>query len=389
MSELKPTATATLAARIYDVQNPMLIDIFLKLPYFKATEKSGTSPHSHLKAEVGGRVVLNAKDGFGVCAHGGKGYENEVFLIFRGTTTANKNADILTDARIGITGNSVGLPVHIGFYHCFSSMQPEIKRFFSAHEGNIKVVHCIGHSLGGAVASLAADWVARTLKHPTKLYTFGAPRVGTDWFANSTTSVLRKENMHRVYHRTDPVPMVPLYPFMHAPYHGEGHYIYSVHSLASGVAHKMSNYVTSVNKKTWEQLCDVPEQPYSIEKAIEDWLKSKSPVNSSSATFWRWIDSALIYVLKKVAMAAIMGLQAAFIGAFTLADKIAYILAKGIDLAESISIWVEHLMRKIMQALGMRVARNKKELTKTLIRQVLVRLTEKANREAQNALKQL
>jgi len=389
MNEISPAIASTLADRIYAVQNPMLVDIFLKLPYFMAANKSGASPNKHLKAEVGGRVVLNVKDGFGVCAYGGKGYEDEIFLIFRGTTTANRKADILTDARIGITSNSAGLPVHTGFHHCFTSMLPDIKRFFDEHKGNIKVVHCLGHSLGGAVASLAADWVARTHKHPTKLYTFGSPRVGTDWFANSTTSALRKENMHRVYHRTDPVPMVPLYPFMHAPYHGEGHYIYSAQPLSSGVAHKMANYSESVKKKTWEQLCDVPEQPYNIERAIEGWLKSKSPVDSSSAAFWRWIDSALIYVLKKIAMVAIMSLQAVFIGAFTLADKIAYILAKGIDLAEKVSIWVELLMRKIMQALGMKVANNKKELTKTLIRQVLVRLTEKANHEAQNALKKL
>ena len=88
-------------------------------------------------------------------------------------------------------------------------------------------------------------------------------------------------------------------------------------------------------------------------------------------------------------MAAILGLQAIFIGAFTLADKIAYILAKGIDLADTVGMWVELLMRKIMQALGMRVAQDKKELTQSLIRHVLVKLTEKANREARNALKKI
>jgi len=82
MNEISPTISATLAARIYDVQNPMLIDIFLKLPYFLAPDKTGSSPNTHLKAEVGGRVILNVQDGFGVCAHGGKGYENEIFLIF-------------------------------------------------------------------------------------------------------------------------------------------------------------------------------------------------------------------------------------------------------------------------------------------------------------------
>jgi hypothetical protein len=36
-----------------------------------------------LKALVGGKVILSAIDGFGVCAMGGKGYEGDMFLIFR------------------------------------------------------------------------------------------------------------------------------------------------------------------------------------------------------------------------------------------------------------------------------------------------------------------
>ena len=389
MAVLTPTIAATLASRIYDVQNPMLVDLFLKLPYFKRAGKSESSPHKHLKSEVGGRVILNFTDGFGVCAEGGENNKSEVFLIFRGTTMANKKADVLTDARIGITRSSTGLPVHCGFNHSFSSMLPEIRNFFSSFKGNITTVHCIGHSLGGAVAALAADWVARSLKHPTKLYTFGAPRVGTEWFVKSTTSSLGEANIHRVYHRTDPVPMVPLYPFMHAPYKAHGHYLYSAQPLTSGAAHFMANYITSVEGKSWSQMSDVPDQPYTIESAIDSWLKSKSPVDSASASFWRWVDSAIIYVIKKVAMSAIIGLQAAFIGAFTLADKIAYILAKGIDLAENVSVWVEHLMRKIMQALGMKVAKTKKELTRSLIKHVLMRLTEKANQEARDTLRKL
>lgn len=389
MSELNPTAAANIAAKIYDVQNPMLVDLFLKLPYFKREEKATASPHKHLKAEVGGRVILNHDDGFGVCAEGGENNKGEVFLIFRGTTMANKKADVLTDARIGLTRSNTGQLVHCGFQHCFNSMLPAIRIFFTSYKGSIKTVHCIGHSLGGAVAALAADWVAQTLKHPTKLYTFGAPRLGTEFFAKSTTSAIGEANIHRVYHRTDPVPMVPLYPFMHAPYNAQGHYLYSAYPLTSGAAHFMANYITSVTGKTWQQMSDVPDQPYTIESAIESWLKSKSPVDTSSATFWRWVDSAIIYVIKKVAMTAILGLQATFIGAFTVADKIAYILAKGIDLAENISVWVEHLMRKLMQALGMKVAKAKKELTRSLIQHVLTRLTEKANQEARDALRKL
>jgi hypothetical protein len=376
-----PSDAALLAKRIYDVQNPMFVDTFLKLPPFRRAGSKRLS--AHLKAEVGGRVLLNHKDGFGICSEGGDLYKNEVFLVFRGTTKENKGADFLTDARIGITNNQAGLPVHCGFHHCFASMLPALKTFFASLGGNIKVVHCVGHSLGGAVASLAADWVARNLKYATRLYTFGAPRVGTDWFVKSTTSAVQGVNMHRIYHKTDPVAMVPLYPFMHAPYNLPGHYIHSHEPLLSGDAHRMDRYVTSVKGKSWDSIKGNPEPPYTLESAIESWLESKTPVNSSSPTFWRWVDSALIYVIKKVAMVTFQG---AFVGVFTVADKMAYLLAKGIKMAEHVGYWVERLMRKIMQALGMRAPQSRESLTEGLIRHVLRRLMAQSNKDARNAI---
>lgn len=391
MSHLKPKYAAELAQEVYKVQTDNQVIFFMSHPVFSSPTKNNQPvKHKHLKAEVGGRVILNFKDGFGICAEGTGQYEDELFLVFRGTTMANKKADVLTDARIGITSSVAGLPVHIGFNHCFMSMLSDIRKFMTGFKGKrIKAVHCIGHSLGGAIASLAADWVARSLNYPTRLYTFGQPRVGTDWFVKSTTGKIGVNNIHRVYHRTDPVPMVPLYPFMHAPHRGNGHYINSNEALTSGAAHKMAKYINSVKNSSWKQLSTTPEEPYTIESAIEAWLKSKSPVSSSSATIWRWIDAALIYVLKKVAMGAILGLQAVFIGTFTIADKIAYILAKGIKLAEKVSYWVERLMHKIMQVLKMRIPKSRKEMTQALMKKVLARMSEKANSEARNAMQNL
>jgi pimeloyl-ACP methyl ester carboxylesterase len=385
-SELSPAKSSELALGIYDINSgdERRLKAFLSNKLF---EQSGSS-HTKLKGAVGGRLLRAATDGFGLCAKGAGQYQNDLFLIFRGTTTANNKADFVTDARIGISTSKTGLPVHIGFNHTFNSMLPDIRKFVLEARSS-GTIHCIGHSLGGAVASLAADWISKNTLNIARLYSFGAPRVGTDWFVKSTTSSIGSSNMYRVYHRTDPVPMVALYPYMQAPYQHTGHFIYSAEPLTSGAAHMMAKYVRSVSGKDWAQLSAAPDQPYSIEAAIESWLKSKSPVDSSSASFWRWVDSALIYVIKKVAMASILHLQGAFIGAFTLADKIAYILAKGIDLAQNISMWVEHLMRKLMQALGMRVASSKKELTRDLIRQVLRRITEKSSKDASNALRNL
>jgi hypothetical protein len=385
--ELSPSVASELANDVYAVNSndPVALNKFVSKKAFA----KGVINKAILDAMVGGRVIRAAKDAFGLCAMGAGDYKNDLFLIFRGTTEANNKADWLTDARIGICLSKTGLPVHIGFNHTFNSMLPDIRQFITQAKAG-GYVHCVGHSLGGAVASLAADWVSKNTPHIAKLYTFGAPRVGTEEFVKSTTSSINDVHMRRVYHRTDPVPMVALYPFMQAPYSSTGHhYLDSNEPLSTGAAHSMIKYTRSVKGKTWDQLSAMPEQPYTIEVAIEQWLKSKSPVDSSSATFWRWVDAALIYVIKKISMGAVLALQGSIIGAVTLADKLAYLLAKGIELADHISDWVELLMRKIMQALHMKAAASKKELTRDLIRSVLIRLTDKANSDARNAIRHI
>lgn len=64
MSTLTPKIAAELAREVYVVQ-------------------SQTEHKVHLKAEVGSRLI-NTKDGFGVCALGGKRYTKDIFIIFRG-----------------------------------------------------------------------------------------------------------------------------------------------------------------------------------------------------------------------------------------------------------------------------------------------------------------
>ncbi len=370
--QIKPTDAARLVADIYTVnENIATYKLFLKDPLF------ATNSHSTLTAKVGGRFFLSAKDGFGVCVRGAGDYKNDIFLIFRGTTTANNKADFLTDANAGLTRSASGELVHVGFNYTFNSMLSQIRTFLANNQIS-GTVHCLGHSLGGAIASLAADWIKKKRRGSVKLYTFGAPRVGTSFFSKSTTSSLNVENMHRVYHATDPVPMVALFPFVQAPYNNNSHYIASAELVFSGTAHKMKKYRSSVKGKTWNGLNDVPDQPYHIEYAIEQWLRSKSPINANASTFHRWAESALIYVLKKIGINAIVALQGAVMGVSTLADKLAYILYKGIDLASHISYWVIRFARRIMQALGMRAPTDEKDFTQVMIRTALLRLTRNA-----------
>ena len=76
-------------------------------------------------------------------------------------------------------------------------------------------------------------------------------------------------------------------------------------------------------------------------------------------------------------------------GALTLADKIAWLLRKGINLSAAAGEWVVCLMRKIMQALGMRLAKTAKEMTQAFMRQVLQRLLGRMADEAMRVVRDL
>ena len=380
MPELSPRIASELAKEVYFVQSDNNLKFFLARPEFSSSK----TDKKHLVAEIGGQLLRTTKDGFGVCAMGGKDYEKDLFLIFRGSTSANNNADWISNARIGIQPSSNGLPVHIGFNSIFNSMLPSIKQFVQPIK-DIQTIHCIGHSLGGAIATLTADWIRTYRQETVKLYTFGAPKPGLMLFAGNLTRKLGKKNIFRTYHATDPVPMIPIFPYVHAPLPGYGHYIPSSENILSAEAHDMGKYVSSVKESSWSQL-ERRAPTYTVNSAIEQWLRSKFPVNSADPKIWQWINSALVYVLKKILGPVVQALQVGFMGVLTLADMIAWALRRGIELFKQTSEWVHLLMRKIMQALGMKIVDTVEALSQTLMRSVLIRLMQRINEEAKKAV---
>jgi triacylglycerol lipase len=383
MGLVSPQSVAVLAQKIYDVQSgsKLLINQFLKLKEFSQDGSVAT----YLKAEVGSRLV-NTQDGFGMCVRGGKGFEQDIFLIFRGSTKANLGADWISNARIGVETSRTGLPVHIGFNTIFRSMQNQIEEFLAAQVDAVGVVHCIGHSLGGAVATLAADWLSSQGRN-VKLYTLGAPKTGLEFFAQRISSKIGSENIYRIYHATDVVPMIPVYPFAHAPYGDMGYQLPSDY-LISFVAHKTASYIESIKNHSWRSLAKISTRTID-DRSVERWLKSEKSINPLNAKMWDWINAGLMFVIRKTVGIAAVYLQSPFVGALTLADKIAWLLRKGIDLSVAAGEWVVCLIRKIMQALGMRLAKTAKELTQLFLRRVLQQLLEKMSAEAMRVVRDL
>ncbi|MFD1215805.1 lipase family protein [Microbulbifer celer] len=388
MERLSPRVAAELAQEIYAVQVESELEIFLMRPEFA----SNSNAKRDLEASVGGHLIRSATDGFGVCAAGGPGYENDLFLMFRGSTSANNGADWVSNGKIGLGFTSAGRPVHLGFLNIFRSMTNDIEHFLSQQPGFTGTVHCIGHSLGGAVASLAAEWVRSTKNFPNvKLYTFGAPKPGMTIFSSAITSGVGSENIYRTYNATDPVPMIPLFPFVHPPHRDYGHFISSTESILSADAHDMELYKRKVDGLDWMDLKRMPPR-FNSEDAIEEWLSSNIKADPNSSKTWEWLNEALIYILKKTLNFSLTITQSGIVGLVTLADKLAWILARAKDMVVGAwegSKWVLRFIKRAMEALGMAVSVTFEDLTQTLIRNVIERLMRKTLEVARRAIQSI
>lgn len=136
-------------------------------------------------------------------------------LVFRGTQ--GKLANWFINLYTTLSPWSSGGNVHRGFKMVLLEAWPEVEQQLNSLKGP---VFYTGHSLGGALAVLAAS-----LKAPEAVYTFGSPRIGDCDFINSTKQL----QIYRVVNRRDIVTGTPPIPWvLHA---GESHYL--THSKTS------------------------------------------------------------------------------------------------------------------------------------------------------------
>ena len=101
-----------------------------------------------------------------------------------------------------------GCAVHPGFATAWKEVAEDVLAALESaaalHESYAIIV--TGHSLGGAVATIAAGHLRRD-GFDIDLYTYGSPRVGNLAFATFITNQAGAE--YRVTHADDPVPRVP------------------------------------------------------------------------------------------------------------------------------------------------------------------------------------
>lgn len=133
-----------------------------------------------------------------------------VLISVRGTQEILADASRDADARQVPIEDGVG-QAHRGFYGGFQAAKPFVERYLNSfYTGEQTLIVC-GHSLGGAIALLLADWLRRKWSDDTQLYTYGAPRAGDAAFVKAAQPLTH----HRIVNHNDPVPAVPL-PWMDA-----------------------------------------------------------------------------------------------------------------------------------------------------------------------------
>jgi len=117
-----------------------------------------------------------------------------------------------------------------GFLEDYSSLAAEIKADLNNIGcGKESPLAFTGHSLGGALATLAMFDFASSGYTVSKAYTFGSPRVGDEAFAGAFGKLLGSAPIFRITKSDDPVPLVPpKNPFEHVGrevyYQGRGAY---------------------------------------------------------------------------------------------------------------------------------------------------------------------
>jgi len=106
-----------------------------------------------------------------------------LILVFRGTEIrrredssdfANIIADLETDANIALVDWEQGGKVHRGFQEALDEVWERLLDYLRSKENARRTVWFTGHSLGAALATLAAQRYGKV----RGLYTYGSPRVG-------------------------------------------------------------------------------------------------------------------------------------------------------------------------------------------------------------------
>ena len=202
----------------FDINNALAMAYAAELAYPKSKDESAQEWRDRARATLDGWGFHDVHffDAMGTQAYLA-GNEDKQLLSFRGTEM--KIADIKTDLNYELIGGPLCGKVHEGFLLALLAIwagpnglgrvlkqEREERR---AKTGAAPALWVTGHSLGAALATMAAAKLAEQDLPVWGVYTFGSPRVGDAQFCACYDGIL-KDRTYRVLNNNDIVGRVPL-----------------------------------------------------------------------------------------------------------------------------------------------------------------------------------
>ncbi|MER3433777.1 MAG: lipase [Leptolyngbya sp. ERB_1_1] len=177
--------------------------------------------------------------------------ETHNIIVFRGTSNpkewlANFQASQSDYVQSGVTRGRV----HTGFLRLYNQLSDQVR---SAANRFNPALPCfvVGHSLGGALATLATADLAQNsaLKNQLRLYSYAAPRVGDQSFAQFFSTI--SPNSYRIINLTDIVPTVPPANIRGQQYSHTGQeWVFLDYAAGEvGLSHTISLYKSAIDRQ--------------------------------------------------------------------------------------------------------------------------------------------
>ena len=385
MSALTPSQAAAIASGVYLLLDHSVAELRERQEpigcegLFTADEDSKFTGKS-------GALMFKKISGFGYVAAGEGARAGELLVATRGTKV---NIDWLSNLNIAMQLGPSSRPVHAGFNEVWKSVAPEIREMLRGR--NPTRIHCVGHSLGGALAALNADFFSAGGVAEVLLYTFGSPRAGDGIFAQALTQRMTPQKIFRVSHPADPVPMIPLFPFWHLPFGRDGMTIAKTsNALISVGAHSMKNsYGAGVAEHSWATLGHGGGPAADESQRVKSWLENAAEgqggVAMGSATLLTMIGRALKWLMAQAGKLVMGGIGTALTASATVLDQLAWLLGRAAGLSREIGGHVKSLIGAIFSYLG-RKTMAVTEVTVAFVRWVLELLFQSLRTVAHRAL---
>ena len=169
--------------------------------------------------------------------------DNDIIITGQGTTTFT---DFCIDLQIWRVKSEhlKDTMVHAGFDKVYKSIRDKLHEEIEKLKNlECNRIVCTGHSLFGAISTIAAADIALNFDIPVVCITFGSPRVGASDFVSLFNKVVEKS--YRCIYGDDSITYSPL-PFRFKHVNGKVQYKMS-YGIPRTLHHSMNKYIKATN----------------------------------------------------------------------------------------------------------------------------------------------